>query len=54
MEWIRWVLSVMLSVSNPNGHDSRGKSRESGLFWLMERHPVIRLTNCRSALRFCF
>ena len=35
---------VVLSVSKPNGHDSRGKSTQLGLFWLAEWHAVNRLT----------
>lgn len=36
--------SVVSSVSKPDGHNSRGKSRGFGLFWLAERHAIIRLT----------
>ena len=54
MLWDRVGVLVVSSVSKPIGHNSRGKSRETGLFSLAERHGIIRLTERRNALRFYF
>lgn len=46
--------SVVLSLSKPNGHNSRARSREVGLSRLVERYALIRLSEGRMTRRLCF